>query len=476
MLAGAGAIWGCVLAVFLTRALAAAEAADLPRVGSIRFDLPVWLFAGGVALLIAVILTLVPLPASGSAGVTLRDGSRVAGRPGRASRKLLVAGELALAVALSAAGALLGLSLVRLFAVDPGFDARGVAVSRVSAYAARYPALTHVETFVGAILDDLRRLPGITHAAAGSSLPLSGQTTGTGVLVEGAPVPDGSRQGAGWQFVTPGYFAALGMPIRRGRDFTAEDRVHAGHVTIINDDIARALFGGADPIGRRIAMGDGDRTGDWHEIVGVVGGVRHHALDTAPAPRAYDLFGEHWGRTVYIVARSTLDDPAGALSSMRRSVALLDPEAPLFESSTMARLIERSAAPHRLAAALAGGLALCAVLLALVGTYAVAAASVAERTREIGIRAALGAAPAALVRMVMAEGLWTAVAGGATGIAVALAAGRVLAAQLFGVRTPDLLVVVPAVCGLVFCAAMFAVLPAARRAARADPLLVMRAE
>jgi hypothetical protein len=266
------------------------------------------------------------------------------------------------------------------------------------------------------------------------------------------------------------------MTIRRGRDFTPADRSHAGHVTVINDDLARALFGDSDPIGRRIAMGDGDQTADWHEIVGVVGGVRHHALDTAPAPRVYDPFGEHWGRTVYVVVKSRLEDPVSALSSVRRTITQLAPEAPVFENATMTQLVDGSAASYRLAAALAGGLALCAVLLALVGVYAVAAANVAERRREIGIRAALGASQLDLLRLMLAEGLWTCAAGGAAGIAASLMTTRILASQLFGINSRDLAVLLPVVCCLLFLAAVDAALPAARRAADADPLLVMQAD
>jgi predicted permease len=347
---------------------------------------------------------------------------------------------------------------------------------RVSAYAARYPARDHVEAFFRAAMDAIAELPAVRATAAGSSLPLSGQMSGTSVVAEGAEVAPGSRQTAGWQFVTPGYFEALGMPLRRGRDFTAADRRHDGHVTVINEALARAIFPGQDPIGRRIAIGGGDSEGDWHEVVGVVGDVRHGALTETPAPRVYDLFGEHWGRTLYVVLRSGGIEAASLAPGVRRAIARLDADAPVFEAATMDALASRSMAPQRLSAALAAGLALAAVLIALLGIYATVAASVADRTREIGIRAALGAAPRDLLRLVLREGAATSAAGALAGFAGSLLAVPLLGSQLFDVRAGDVALLVPVVSLVLLAIAMLAALPGARRAAGADPLIAIRAE
>jgi putative ABC transport system permease protein len=467
-----GGAVGCVAALQITSALAASEAADLPRADAIYFDAPVRMFAGALIGLVAVLMTMLPLR-SGQVATALRTGDRNPGR-NRRPRRVLVAVELALALALSASGALLGLSLMRLFSVNPGFSPEHVSTARVSAYEPRYRTTDDVSAFVLSILDELERSPGIAHAGASTSLPLSGHHTGTGVLVENGPRLDADRQRAGWQSVTPGYVETIGVRILRGRDFAPADLPAAGHVTLVSESLARALFGSEDPIGRRITTGDGNINGDWHEIVGVVADVRHNALDVEPAPRVYDLFGEHWGRSVFVMTRMQgLDAPAG-IPIIRRAVAKLDPEAPVFEAATLQGLVDRSAAPYRLAALLCGGIACGAIVLALIGVYAVSAASVAERGRELGVRAALGASRRDLLRLVFVESGWTMAAGGIAGVAGALVAVRVLTSRLYGVSSTDIAAVVPVVAALVLLTAALAVFPPARRAARVDPLVALR--
>jgi hypothetical protein len=140
------------------------------------------------------------------------------------------------------------------------------------------------------------------------------------------------------------------MPLLRGRDFSAADRLNPSHVTVINDALARALFGDEDPVGRRITNGGGNANDDWHIVIGVVGDVRHHSLDAPPGPRMYDLLGEHWGRTMYIVAKARMPESATLIPALRSAIVELDREAPVFEASTMNTLVERSAAPYRLVA------------------------------------------------------------------------------------------------------------------------------
>ena len=440
-----GAVAGFLAAGPILTAIVSTDALGIPRRDAIRMDGAVGLYAIGIALLTMVVLTAMPLRLKEGA-VTLRTGARVAGHRMRASRRFAVAAELAIALVLCSAGALLGVSLARLFAVDPGFDPRGALAVRVSAYAARYPAAPDVQRFFATVAQNLESMPDVLAAAAGSSLPLSGQTSGTGVIAEGQPASPGARVTAGWQFVTPQYFETIGMRLRAGRDFTPDDNRHEGHVTIINEDLALRLFPGQSAIGRRIGVGGGESSGDWHEIVGVVNDVRHHGLDVAPAPRVYDLFGEHWGRTLYVVVRSRTPEAASLIGPVRRAISAIDPEAPVFDGATMMSLVARSAAARRMAALVAIGLAATAVLLALVGAYAVTAASVAERMTEIGIRAALGATPSDLLRLIAREGTVTALVGGAAGLAASVAAGRLIHAQLFGVRPSDIGLVIVASC------------------------------
>lgn len=473
LVAIAGTVIGVSAARAVVQQLVLSEAAHLPRADAVRFDAPVWWMAGAVTLLVAVVLTARPL---GARLTALRSGARTAGGGVRRSRRLIVALELALALVLSTGGALLALSLSRLLATDPGFTPSGAAAVRVSAYPARYAARDDVVRLFDELLRTLRENPRVSAAGAGSSLPLSGQSSGTSVVAEGEPVLPGVRPTAGWQFITPGYFDATGIPIRAGRDFSPADRERKAHVAIINEDLARALFPGKDPIGRRIGLGGGDSQGDWHEVIGVAADVRHQALDTTPAPRVYDLFGQHWGRTLYVVARTPVADATSLLPLLRQSMRALDAEAPVFEATTLRTLVDRSAATRRLASTVAIGLACAGVLLALIGVYSVAAASVAERTREIGVRAALGAAPRDLFAMIAREGSWIAGCGGVAGLAASLLVVRLMEAQLFGVRPLDALWVLPLVAGAVLMAAVLAAVPPAWRAASVDPLIAIRIE
>jgi predicted permease len=473
LIALCGVASGAWLAREVVRWLVASEAAHLPRADAIRFDGPVWAIAALVMLLIATVLTAQPLQYRTS---VLRAGARTTNHVVRRSRRLMVATEIALALTLTTGGALLALSLSRLLSTDPGFDPAGAATARVSGYDARYPQKADVVRLFDDLTARLREQPQVTAAGASSSLPLSGQSTGTSIVAEGRPLLPGSRPTAGWQFVTPGFFEAAGIAVRSGRDFTAADRARAAHLTIINEDLARSLFPGENPIGRRIGVGGGDAQGDWHEVIGVVADVRHQSLDVAPAPRVYDLLGQHWGRTLYVVARTRMEDASPLIGVVRRTVASIDPEAPLFEAATLEELVNRSAAARRLASVLALGLAGAGVLLALAGAYSVAAASVAERVREIGVRAALGAAPADLFRLIAGESAATAFLGGAVGLAGSFVIMRLLRSQLFGVREADAIWLIPAVALGVLAAAVLAAVPPGRRAASVDPVVAMRAE
>ncbi|MEZ5291085.1 MAG: ABC transporter permease [Vicinamibacterales bacterium] len=470
-LVAAGAVLGTAVARAIVTRLLASEAAHLPRPDAVRFDAPV---TAVVALLgLTVVLALSVLPhRRARLSEALRQGARVDGGARRTGR-VIIAVQVGLALTLASGSALLGLSVVRLRSLDPGFAAPGVSTARVSAYAEDYDGRQDVERFVAAVLAGVETLPGVTAVAAGSSLPLSGQSTSTSVAVEGRPRPAAELPSAGWEFVTPGYFETLGIAVVDGRPFAAADRDRQPHVTVINRALADELFPGGRAVGRRIAVG-GDQT-DLHEIVGVVNDVRHQALADPPAPRVYDLFGQHWGRTLYVVARSDADAPL-APASLRRAVAAVDPRAPVFETATLTELASRSAAPHVLTAAVAAGLALAGLLLALAGVAAVSASSAASRHREMGVRAALGASPGDLFRMMLGESAVTVIAGTAAGTVGAFITGRLLASRAFGVADADLVTLVPLVAGLLAAAGVMAAVPAARAAATTDPLEAMRAE
>jgi len=471
----AGGAAGLALGATIARTVASAPAAHLPRPDAIALDGGVALWAVATA---AILWLLPPLAALRLVGRArwLNAGARVVGAAARRTRRVLLAAEVALALVLACGAALLALALGRLVAVDPGFATSGVLTMRVSAYGGPYPTKADVTAFFGRLRAAVATVPGVDRLSAASSLPLSGQGSMTSLMSAEQPLPPAARLSAAWAFVTPGMFQAAGIPILQGRDFSDADVDRSPHVTVISHSAARALFGDGNPIGRRVAVGGGETDGDWHEVIGVVGDVRRFALSDDPAPGVYDLLGQHWGRTMYLIVRARPGLDAGSLEPLvRRAIAGVNSDAPVFEVATMEALVDRSAAPRRLAAALGAGLAVTALVLAWLGTFAVVACSVAERIRELGVRIALGATRAQVLRLILGEALVTAAAGCAGGMIASGIAARLLAGQLFGVRPADTALLVPALAAAVSLASVLAAWWPARRATLADPLAALRA-
>jgi predicted permease len=446
----------------------------LPRLDAIRFDLPVTAAAVGFALATGVVSRLIPLIRLRPAHEGLRSSTSVYAAAAPRARSVLVAAQLALAVVLTTTAVLLGLSLQHIVALDPGFASAHVLSMRVSAYSARYPDRTAVRRFFDETRGRMAGIATVEAVAASSALPLTASNTGTSVGVEGRPMPIAERPSAGWQTVTPGYFAALHIPMLAGRDFMPADLERTTHHTIISQALARRIFGDADPIGRRLTFGPDQTVPDWHEVVGVVGDVRHGSLIDADALRAYDLSGQHWSRTMYVVAR-TSRDPRAIVPDVRAAVRAVDPEAPVFEVQSLDDIVEGAVSPRRLATGVAIGIALVSLTLAAIGLYGLLASAVAARTKELGIRRALGSPTRAILRLIVGQAAWLAVAGAAAGAAVSLAASRWIETQLFGVRAGDAGALAVIACVLVVVAIAAAYVPA-RRAGRIDPAIALREE
>lgn len=472
LLSGAAAVAG--LAVARVAVASLKRAADLPRLDAIRFDAPV---VSGVimsAIAVGLVARLLPLLRVWHARDELRPSVSAYATSAPILRRTLVVVQLALAVVLSATGVLLAVSFRHIAMVDPGFARVSVLSARVSAFAARYPTQADATRFVRDLVVNLSRVPGIQAAAAASTVPLAGASMGTAVGVEGRLAPMAERATAGWQTVTTGYFAALGIPVRGGRDFTPADLERGSHVTVINQSLARRLFGDGDPVGHRLAYGASDPSADWHEIVGVVGDVHHGSLAEAASPRAYDLFGQHWSRTMYLVVRGSAE-PHALTPVMRATVRQLDPEAPVFDVQSLDDIVDATIAPRRLATAFAGGTAATSVLLAAIGLYGLLASSVSSRTRELGIRRALGSSTSAIVRVVLAEAALLGAVGILLGAVAALASARAIQSQLFGVQASDP-GVIAAIAIALSCVGLAAAGVPARRAATIDPVIALRDE
>jgi putative ABC transport system permease protein len=279
-----------------------------------------------------------------------------------------------------------------------------------------------------------------------------------------------------YQVVNRDYFATLEIPIIRGRGLTEQDNEAAPHVIVINEEMARRYWPNEDPVGKRMAIGESSKDTSWRTIVGVVGNVRHASLTEQPVPCAFidyrqDL--ESWSRMAFVM--KTAPEPTALTSAVRSSLVGIDPQQPVYAIEPMAKLIDGSVAPRRFVMSLIGSLALVALALALVGIYSVISFSVSERTREIGIRMALGAKRADVLRMVLGQGMRISAAGIVAGVAIAFALTRLLTTLLFEVSATD-----PKTFGLIAAllalVALLACYIPARRATKVDPLVALRSE
>jgi putative ABC transport system permease protein len=459
-------------------------AADL---GAVRLDGRVLLFTLALSLGTSLVFGLLPALQASRAGLgaALGAGARTAGGAfrGRARRALIVA-EVGLALVLLVGAGLMLESLRRLQGVDPGFRAEHVLAADLRLPSWKYRGET-VAAFFDLALTRLRGLPGVEEVAAVSALPLTGVEGSTGVLLEGAPeMNPAERPSVHHRAATPDYFAAMGIPLLRGRAFTARDDARAPKVAVVNDTLARRLWPGQDPLGRRLALDveamrffrdrapELDLAAGLREVVGVVADVRHSRLDGEPGAQMYVPFAQRPSSDMTLVLRAAAD-PRALAEAARGVVRSMDAAQPLANVTTMAALVEASVAPRRLSLRLLGAFAALALVLAAVGLYGLMSQSVAQRTGEIGVRMALGARRGHLLRLVVGEGLALAVAGIALGAATALALGRTLRALLYGVSPTEPGAFAAAAATLAMVAAVASYVPA-RRASRVDPMTALR--
>jgi putative ABC transport system permease protein len=409
-----------------------------------------------------------------------RGARRSAGGEHRLTRGSLVVTEVALAVVLLVSAGLLLRSLERLFAVKVGFDASSLLTMQVQTAGHRLDSDSARLRFFAQSLDAVRGVPGVAAAAYTSLLPLSGDVDIYGVHFESddarGAAGGGDEDGAALRYVvTPGYFATLGIPLRRGRLLDARDRPGAPRAALVNESLARRKFPGRDAIGERLHFGPDD--GQWYTIVGVVGDVRQASLGTVGSDAVYVAPGQwHWVDNVMaLVVRTRAGGDAAALApAVGRAIWSVDRDQPLVRVATMRELVERSAAERRFALTLFEAFGLAALALAAVGIYGVLAGSVAERTREIGVRSALGAPRASIVALVVRQAMGLTALGVAVGVSGAAGASRAIATLLFGVSRLDLVTYGGVVVLLALVAAAACWLPA-WRATRVDPATALRA-
>lgn len=485
LLAVVGSALGMLVAWSVLGLLVRVSPPDLPRVDQVGIDTTVLLFVTAVAALTGLGFGLAPaLQVSGASLVEATQESRVKRQRGRS---VLVAAEIALSLALMAGAGLMIRTFVSLRHLDLGFQPQDVLTAQIFLPGSRYPVdpaqfrplqpgvapqLSKPSAFYAQLMNKLAAAPGIESIGAVSSLPLNpvGIDYDLPVIVQGRPRPrPGEEPQADFRFATPDYFTTMRIPLKAGRLFTEFDGPDATPVAIINETMAAQIFPGDDPIGQRLVL-----YGRAREIVGVIGAVKHHGFSREPRPemvlpnRQFQLGG------MTLVARSRLE-PSVLGATITREVHAIDPELPVSRVRTMEQFQSASVARPRFRALLFAGFASLAMALALVGVYGVMSFTVSQRTREIGVRIALGARRQDVVWMVVRHGMMLAGIGIVAGLAGAAAGTRLLKQLLFGVSTTDPVTFFAAAIALGLASVAATVVPAIR-AARVAPVTALRTE
>jgi len=481
VLAAAGAVAGVALAQVLTTVIVGA-ASGIPRVDEVGLDPSVLGFTVVVSVLTALVFG--SLPASDLAHRDVNAGvmtERTSRSPVRgAVRSALVIAQVALAIVLLVGAGLLIQSFSRLLRTPAGINTDRLLTFRVGLPTRGYVERDRVVAFYDQLVERLRAQPDVRAAGAAMNLPLANPIGDWDFYLTGeTPGPHGSERPADWQVVTPGYLEAVGVPLLRGRFPRAADDGRSAAVVVINDVMARTYFSGIDPIGRQIRMSSGERP--WMTIIGVSGSVRHNGLDTPANAQLYiphAQFTPFWSdttvRSMAVVARTT-GEPLALAPAARALVRELDSTVPVSQVKTMEGVVERAVAPRRLNMMLLAFFAAIALLLAVVGTYSVMAFHVTERTREFGVRMAIGARAGDILRMVLRQGMSPAIVGVFIGLGGAALATRLLSALLFETEPLDV-ATFAATAGILLTAALAACCVPARRATRVDPSTALRVE
>jgi putative ABC transport system permease protein len=485
LLAMVGGVLGIAVANAGVRVLIALSPPDLPRLGAIRLDSAVFFFAFAIATVVGLVVGLVPAlqAARSDPNSGLQQSSRTTTGKQLLLRRALVISEMAIAVVLLVSAGLLLRSVQRLFATPPGFSASHLLSMQVQDYNRRPVAEAAQPEFDAArarfyerALQAVREISGVQDAAFTSQLPLSGDYEGNSLYFESLP---GEKAIGAYRYeVTPGYFATMRIPLLRGRLLTEDDKAGAPAAVLISDSLARRLFPNRDALGERVKMGPdmGRSDRSWHIVVGVVGDVKQASL-ALEDPDAFYTTPTQWAWVdgVQSLVVRTEGDPTPLIPAVRSAIWSVDKDQPIVRIATMDKLVAESEAQRHFALVLFGAFALVGLLLAAIGIYGVLSGSVTERTREIGVRAALGASPAAILELVLRQGMNLAGIGVVIGLVGALASSRALTTLLFGVSERDP-VTYAGVTGTLLAVAAIACWIPARRAAQVDPAITLRAE
>jgi putative ABC transport system permease protein len=448
----------------------------MPRLAAIRLDNVALAVGAAMTVLLGVAIGLVPALREGGVSDSLRGGKRLTGGRRHLARSGLVIAEVALALMLLVGAGLLARSLVRLLSVDTGFDASHLLTLQVQTTGPKYVDSLAVYANHDRLRMAVRALPGVERVATASQLPLGGNVDMYGVNAQDKPLANPELAPYADRYtVSPDFLGTMGIAMRRGRAFGDADNSDAApRVAIVSAGLASRIWANENPIGKRIRVGGPNAP--WRTVVGVVANIHHRALDAMEPSQLY-IPERQWqfaDNAVTLVVR-TGGDPAPLARAVRLAAQGIDPSQPVMGMATMEQVIASSTGQRRLALLLFATFALVALVLAVAGIYGVLAGAVTERTREIGVRSALGATPGAILGMVLLEGARLAVAGLVIGLAGALSLGRFLQSLLYGVGSTDPLTLA-AVALLLATVALAACLLPALRAVGVDPMSALRAD
>jgi len=477
VLAFAGAAVGVVIAWWALGAIVSSVPPGLLGVEQPALSLPVLGFslvlAAGTAVLFGMLPALQAARLEGRSG--LRDDGRTVGRAGRArARTLLVAGEVAVAIALVVGASLLVRSFTALQRVDVGLDVDRLLTFDLILSGERAARRETQTAFYEQVLERIRALPGVAAAGMAVTLPIGGDTFGAPVIVDGRPLPPvGEEPTAGYQMVSPGFFEAAGVRIVAGRDVSTADSPEHPRVAVVNEAFATRFWPGESALGKRMRL-DRDPTYPHIEVVGIVSDLRHHGPDAPPRPEFYLPYTQSSFSFMAVVVKAH-GDPALLAEPVRRAVMDLDRDQPIARVMTMAEHLRNDIAEPRFLSQVTLLFGALALTLAAVGLYGVMAWSVAVRTREFGVKLALGARPALVLRQVVGESLVTTTLGIGVGLAAAVSMSRLLRSLLFEVSPLDVTTYALATL-VVLMASLVATCVPAMRAARVDPIRAIRAE
>ncbi len=472
-----GGLFGLLLASWGIEFLRTLAPAYLPRLNEIGLHRPVILWNFGILLLTGILFGLAPaLHASRlDLNCTLQESGRTSAGLGRGRlSRLLVITETALALLLLVGAGLMIRSSRGLLQVNPGFEAKNLLTLNIAVRGQKYRESQQANIFFTQLLERIGRLPGVESAGGVDPLPMSDSDSTTGVLIEGQPiVPPTERAQVGERLATPGYFQTMRIPLLEGRAFTKRDRADAPSVIVVNEALARRFFPGQHALGKRLGL-ETDGKIIWSEIVGVVGNVKHLSLDAEAETELFEPYLQSPRNFMTLVVR-TAGEPSSMITAIREQVLAVDRDQPVFGIMTMEERLSQSVAQSRFVMRLLSVFSALAMVLAAVGIYGVMAYFVTQRNKEIGIRMALGAQKTDVLKLVATEGMVLAGIGVALGLAASFALTRIIANLLFGVGPTDPLTLI-GVSFLLTSVAFFACCIPARRAAKIDPMITLRAE